>query len=129
MHFDDLNFERGYDHDQAYWQSKLANLLFTYELQDRLTMAGAGAAALAAHPGGARLAALERGALPILRAATDPATCGGEYYGPGGHREFTGYPVRVQSNARAQDTSARRRLREVSEQLTGVACRLPSTVG
>lgn len=155
MHFDDLNFERGYDDDQAYWQSKLANLLFTYELQDRLRMAGAGAAALAAHPGvvrtelwrtssrlerilvSRRLRLLtrwavqdsERGALLTLRAATDPAARGGEYYGPGGYGEFTGLPVQVRSSTRAHDTSARRRLWEVSEQLTGVANWLPSTAG
>jgi NAD(P)-dependent dehydrogenase (short-subunit alcohol dehydrogenase family) len=153
MHFDDLNFERGYDGDQAYWQSKLANLLFTYELQDRLTTARARAAALAAHPGvvrtelwrtssrlermlvSRRLRLLtswavqdsERGALPTLRAATDPAARGGEYYGPGGYREFTGHPVRVSSSADSHDTAARRRLWEISEQLTGVADWPPPT--
>jgi NAD(P)-dependent dehydrogenase (short-subunit alcohol dehydrogenase family) len=152
MHFDDLNFDRGYHDDQAYWQSKLANLLFTYELQDRLTTARAGASALAAHPGVVRtelwrtssrlerilvsrrlrlltswvVQGSERGALPTLRAATDPAARGGEYYGPGGYREFTGHPVRVLSSAASHDTSARRRLWEVSEQLTGVANWLPS---
>jgi hypothetical protein len=60
------------------------------------------------------------GALPTLRAATDPAARGGEYYGPRGRREYTGYPVRVESSAAAQDADARRRLWQVSEQLTGV---------
>lgn len=152
MRFDDLNFARGYEGDQAYWQAKLANLLFTYELQARLSAAGGGASALAAHPGLARTqfwqatSALERilvspwlrpvafwavqdserGALPTLRAATDPAARGGEYYGPGGYREFTGYPVRVRSSERSHDVAAQRRLWEISEQLTGVAVRLPA---
>lgn len=155
MHFDDLNFERGYDGDQAYRQSKLANLLFTYELQDRLTLARARAAALAAHPGvvrtelwrtssrleqmlvSRRLRLLtrwavqdsERGALPTLRAATDPAARGGEFYGPGGYREFTGHPVPVRSSPATHDTAARRRLWEVSEQLTGVAGWSPPAAG
>lgn len=155
IRFDDLNFERGYDGDRAYWQSKVANLLFTYELQGRLTAAGAAASALAAHPGvvrtelwrtSSRLERLmvsgwlrpvtawavqdsDRGALPTLRAATDPAARGGEYYGPGGYREYTGYPVRVQSSERAQDISARRRLWEISEELTGVGYWLPWTAG
>jgi NAD(P)-dependent dehydrogenase (short-subunit alcohol dehydrogenase family) len=152
MRFDDLNFARDYDGDQAYWQAKLANLLFTYELQARLSAAGSGTSALAAHPGLARTqfwratSPLERilvspwlrpaafwavqdskrGALPTLRAATDPAARGGEYYGPGGYHEFTGYPVRVRSSERSHDVAAQHRLWEISEQLTGVAFRLPA---
>ena len=119
MHFDDLQFERGYRADDAYAQSKLANLLFTYELAARLQAAGHRTIALAAHPGVARTelfrwdprltrvllsAALrpltfrfahsaQLGALPTLRAAADPAARTGEFYGPGGWREYTGYPV------------------------------------
>ena len=152
MHFDDLQFERGYEASPAYWQSKLANLLFAYELQSRLEAAGAPAASLAAHPGIVRTdlwrtsSRLERtlisprlrllnfwavqdaqaGALPTLRAATDPAAQGGEYYGPSGRREYTGSPVRVQSNSRSHDMAAQRRLWEVSEQLTGVSYRIPA---
>ncbi len=155
MRFDDLNFERGYAEDQAYWQGKLANLLFTYELQARLSAAGGAASALAAHPGVVRTGLWrassllerilvsprlrpvafwavqdsERGALPTLRAATDLAARGGEYYGPGGYREFTGYPVRVSSSERSHDVAAQRRLWEISEQLTGVAFRLPAPAG
>jgi len=64
------------------------------------------------------------GALPTLRAATDPGARGGEYYGPGGRRERTGYPVPVESSARSHDAAAQRRLWEVSEQLTGVSYHL-----
>jgi NAD(P)-dependent dehydrogenase (short-subunit alcohol dehydrogenase family) len=147
MHFDDLQFERGYRADDAYGQSKLANLLFTYELSGRLQAAGQGTVALAAHPGVARtelfrwdprldkallspallpltflsVHSAQRGALPVLRAAADPAAGAGEYYGPGGWREYTGYPVRVESSGRSHDAAAGRRLWTVSEQLTGVS--------
>lgn len=152
MHFDDLQFERGYRADDAYGQSKLANLLFTYELARRLTEAGAQTAALAAHPGLARTALFRwdplplrmllspalsplmfwmvqsprRGALPVLRAATDPDAAAGEYYGPGGRGEHTGYPVRVSSSDRSHDEEAQRRLWEISEELTGVSYRMPA---
>jgi NAD(P)-dependent dehydrogenase (short-subunit alcohol dehydrogenase family) len=148
MDFSDLHFERrGYRADDAYGQSKLANLLFTYELQARLRAAGAAAIALAAHPGLARtrlwrwdplstrvlrsrvlspltfaqVQSARMGALPTLRAATDPAARGGQYYGPGGRRERTGYPVLVGSSARSHDVAAQRRLWEVSEELTEVS--------
>jgi NAD(P)-dependent dehydrogenase (short-subunit alcohol dehydrogenase family) len=147
VHFDDLQFERGYRADDAYAQSKLANLLFTYELAARLQAAGHAAIALAAHPGVAQTAlfrwdpqltrallspvarpltfaavhSAQHGALPVLRAATDPAARAGEYYGPGGWREYTGYPVRVESAGPSHDPASRRRLWETSEQLTGVS--------
>lgn len=146
MYFDDLNLTENYRPEQAYWQCKLANLLFSYELQARLAAAGATTSALAAHPGivltglwrtsprweraaiSPRLRLLNfwqaqspaRGALPTLRAATDPAAQGGEYYGPGGFREYTGYPVRVESTAAAREPAAQHRLWDISEQLTGV---------
>ena len=152
MNFDDLQFERGYQASPAYAQSKLANLLFAYELQARLEAAGAPVISLAAHPGVVRTglwqhsSGLERvlisprlrllnfrmvqdsaaGALPSLRAATDPAARGGEYYGPSGRREFTGSPVRVESSSRSHDAAAQRRLWEVSEHLTGVTYRIPA---
>jgi NAD(P)-dependent dehydrogenase (short-subunit alcohol dehydrogenase family) len=141
--FDDLAARRRYRRTAAYAQSKLANLLFTYELQRRLATAGAPTAALAAHPGTA-LTELTRhlpqvmqagnrafkgiisqdaamGALPTLRAAADPGARGGEYYGPGGWMQFTGYPRRVESNARSHDEQAQRRLWQESERLTGVS--------
>ena len=142
IHFDDLQWERRYDRIAAYGQSKLANLLFTYELQRRLAAAGAGTSALAAHPGTALTgltryfpAAVDRayhalgqpiaqsarlGALPTLRAAADPAARGGEYYGPGSRFEVKGYPRRVSSSARSHDEQAQRRLWQESERLTGV---------
>jgi NAD(P)-dependent dehydrogenase (short-subunit alcohol dehydrogenase family) len=140
--FADLQSERYYGRMSAYGQSKLANLMFTYELQRRLAAAGAPAAALAAHPGVAfteltrSLPAVIRaaypavgglftqsaamGALPVLRAATDPGAAGGEYYGPGGLGQAKGYPVRVSSSARSRDQAAQRRLWAESERLTGV---------
>jgi NAD(P)-dependent dehydrogenase (short-subunit alcohol dehydrogenase family) len=141
--FADLQSEQRYGRATAYAQSKLANLMFTYELQRRLDAAGAPTVALAAHPGVA-LTHLTRhlpavlqsaypvvggqftqsaamGALPILRAATDPAAAGGEYYGPGGLAQVKGYPVRVSPAARARDESVQRRLWAESERLTGVA--------
>jgi NAD(P)-dependent dehydrogenase (short-subunit alcohol dehydrogenase family) len=147
IRFDDLQSERAYSASAAYEQSKLANLLFTYELNDRLEAARAPTIALAAHPGNARTSLwksssrlenavisprlrllnfwlvqdAERGALPTLRAAVDPSVRGGEYYGPAGAFQYTGDPIRVQSSARSHDLGARRRLWDVSEELTGVS--------
>jgi len=146
VHFDDLQLERGYKPWPAYYQSKLANLLFTYELQRRLAAAGAGTIAVAAHPGNARTDLWRHsrlnqalyhprlrpltfwfaqsghlGALATLRAATDPAASGGDYYGPSGPMEFTGHPVRVESSAASHDEADAGRLWAISEELTGVA--------
>ncbi|WP_273733229.1 SDR family NAD(P)-dependent oxidoreductase [Mycolicibacterium septicum] len=139
IRFDDLQWERSYNRLQAYGQSKLANLLFTYELQRRLI--GQHTAALAAHPGGSdtelarhlpraaqRAVPLLRpffqeaamGALPTLRAATDPGALGGQYYGPDGLGEQKGHPKLVTSNERSYDIELQRRLWSVSEELTGV---------
>jgi NAD(P)-dependent dehydrogenase (short-subunit alcohol dehydrogenase family) len=148
IHFDDLEWERSYSRVGAYGQSKLANLMFTYELQRRLTAASgrtgteAGTIAVAAHPGFANTelarnvpAALrvltpiimplisqsaEMGALPTLRAATDPDVGGGQYYGPGGSREQRGAPKLVESSAASHDADVQRRLWKASEELTGV---------
>jgi NAD(P)-dependent dehydrogenase (short-subunit alcohol dehydrogenase family) len=142
IRFDDLQFERGYDRFAAYGQSKLANLLFTYELQRRLAAGDAKTIAVAAHPGGSNtelgrnIPAIFRpawavlgpmlfqsaamGALPTLRAATDPAVTGGQYYGPGGFLEQRGHPKVVQSSGQSHDEDAQRRLWTVSEELTGV---------
>ena len=139
INFIDLQSERRYNRVTAYAQSKLANLLFTYELQRRLAEAHAPTIAVAAHPGtsdtelvrhlpgwmkvGSRLVPNQdavHGALPTVRAATDPAAGGGDYYGPSGFGEFSGPPVRVKSSARSHDASAARQLWAISEQLTGV---------
>ena len=138
--FDDLQSERRYSRTGAYGQSKLANLLFTYELQDRLARAGAATEALAAHPGTSRtnltqyLPVLMRvgavllptqgsamGAVPTLRAATDPGARGGEYYGPAGLGENRGPAKRVRSSARSHDTEVAKRLWDESARLTGVS--------
>jgi NAD(P)-dependent dehydrogenase (short-subunit alcohol dehydrogenase family) len=138
INFDDLQSERSYRRVAAYSQSKLANLMFTYELQRRLSGAGT-TIAVAAHPG---LAATEltrntpataallyarllsqtpaMGALPTLRAATDPGVLGGQYYGPGGLLGTRGYPKPAQSSRQSHDTALQHRLWTVSEQLTGI---------
>jgi len=139
IRFDDLQWEHDYSRVGAYGQAKLANLMFTYELQRRLI--GTNTIAAAAHPGGsntelarnlpaairgvtALLAPLmqgpDMGALPSLRAATDPGVLGGQYFGPDGFAEQRGYPKIVRSTAASHDTAAQRRLWAVSEELTGV---------
>jgi NAD(P)-dependent dehydrogenase (short-subunit alcohol dehydrogenase family) len=136
--FDDLQSERSYNRVAAYSRSKLANLMFTYELQRRLSGAGT-TIAVAAHPG---LAATEltrnspaiaaffyvrvmsqkaaMGALPTLRAATDPGVLGGQYYGPGGFFGARGHPKLAKSSGKSHDRAMQRRLWTVSEELTGV---------
>jgi len=142
IHFDDLQWERSYNRVAAYGQAKLANLMFTYELQRRLAAKGAPTVALAAHPGGSdteltrnipRLLkpvvdvvwstftqSAEMGALPTVRAATDPSAQGGQYYGPDGLGEQRGYPKVVKSSKQSHDEAIQRRLWTVSEELTGV---------
>ncbi len=142
--FDDLQWEhRRYDRVASYGQSKLANLMFAYDLQRRLAAAKAKTIAVAAHPGvaateltrhvpganlpgfnwlyGKVLNSAELGALPTLRAATDPAVQGGQYYGPDGPRELRGYPKLVRSSRQSQDVAIQQRLWQVSEELTGVS--------
>ncbi|WP_290052008.1 SDR family NAD(P)-dependent oxidoreductase [Amycolatopsis solani] len=141
IHFDDLQWENSYDRVAAYGQAKLANLMFSYELQRRLASRGT-TAAVAAHPGVARTELMrnspaiaralfpavaplftqssERGALPILRAATDPAALGGQYYGPDGLGGYRGRPQVVASSPQSYDVAVQRRLWTVSEELTGV---------
>lgn len=144
IHFDDLQWERTYDRAAAYGQSKLANLMFTYELQRRLAPYGT-TLSVAAHPGisnteltrnipeafrtpvkwVSRFAQKpEVGALPTLRAATDPEVLGGQYYGPDGWMEIRGNPKVVSSSSASHDAALQRRLWEVSEALTGVKFQL-----
>jgi NAD(P)-dependent dehydrogenase (short-subunit alcohol dehydrogenase family) len=149
--FDALESEQGYKPGPAYDRSKLANLLFAYELQRRLDAAGTETISVAAHPGIARTdlwrtssrlekallsprmrpltfwlaQSAQEGSLPTLRAALDPDARGGDYYGPTGFGEYTGRPGRVDSNASSHDRSAQRRLWQVSERLSGVSYPLP----
>ena len=139
IHFEDLQLERNYDRVVSYGQSKLANLLFTYELARRLKLKGAPTGALAAHPGAADTDLLrnmpggirqvseffwtnfiaqnaDMGALPTLRAATDPSAQSGQYYGPDGLGEQRGHPKVVKSSAQSHDEDVQRRLWSVSEE-------------
>ncbi len=139
----DLNWEhRRYRRWPAYGQSKLANLLFTYELQRQLSAAGSTRKSLAAHPGYAatnlqshtdsiqdRLMGVanrvlaqsaQMGALPALYAATVPELSGGSYIGPDGFLEQRGNPKIVKSNKRSHDEAVAASLWALSETLTGV---------
>lgn len=139
IRFEDPHFETGYNRVQAYGQSKLANLLFTYELQRRLKLKGAPTIAAAAHPGFSDTELMRyipgfvpdfvwkiatqpasMGALSTLRAATDPAVQGGQYYGPDGIGEVKGHPKVVASSEQSHNEDIQRRLWTMSEELTGV---------
>lgn len=139
MRWDDLMFEKSYDRWRPYFQSKLANLLFTLELQHRFEEAHVDAKALAAHPGGTATelgqegsGVLNRflrvfhgfgqpvsvGALPLVRAATDPEAKGGAFYGP--QFLMMGHPVLEKPGPQARRTADAKRLWVESERLTGV---------
>jgi NAD(P)-dependent dehydrogenase (short-subunit alcohol dehydrogenase family) len=145
--FEDLHGEDEYDPWDAYAASKLANLLFAYELDRRLRAADAPVTSVACHPGwaatnlqargprerGSRLRLLVTrlanalfaqspadGALPMLYAAAAPGVEGGEYYGPGGFRQMRGPPERQRASDRARDEADARRLWERSVAATGV---------
>lgn len=144
---DDPHWQRNaYRRNEAYARSKLANLLFTFELSRRLKASGSTVLAAAAHPGysatgivdaatagsaikrflaqlGNALIAqpADRGALPSLYAASMPDMQCGEYIGPHGFLQFRGWPTRVGSSVAARDTEKARGLWALSEQLTGVS--------
>ena len=147
--FGDLQGERRYQPWKAYGQSKLAMLMWALELQRRSAREGCGVTALSAHPGYARtelmktgpnlgkpMPALARkvmgaveplvshsagdGALPVLRAATDPGAAGGSYWGPAGFMELTGQPGPAKIAAHARNEATARRLWDEAERLTGV---------
>lgn len=146
--FDDLQGERSYDEWDAYGQSKLANLLFAYELQRRLDNTSVdGVMSVACHPGYADTNLQQRGpeqsgstvrlwmmkaanaiiaqdaedgVLPLLYAATASDMTGGDYVGPGGLMNMRGNPEKQRSSDRSYDETTARRLWEVSEELTGV---------
>jgi len=147
INFDDLQSQKQYSKWAAYGQSKLANLLFAYELQRRLTAVSASTISVATHPGYAAThlqeagpnmegATLQKqimdlankifaqsaamGALPTLYAATAADVHGGEFYGPDGFGGARGYPTRTDSSPRSHDMAAAVKLWQVSEKLTGV---------
>jgi NAD(P)-dependent dehydrogenase (short-subunit alcohol dehydrogenase family) len=136
INFDDLNGEKSYFKWGAYGQSKLANLLFAYELQRRLAAAGSTTISVAAHPGytatnlqsGTFFKFLNpifgqgqaMGALPTLYAATSPEVNGCDYIGPDGFMEQRGYPKKVHSNGSSHNEATARKLWQVSEEMTGV---------
>lgn len=147
IEFEDLQSERDYDKWEAYAQSKLANLLFAYELDRRLRDLGASVKSVGCHPGyadtalqqrgpemsgsrirlwGMKIAnrlfaqSAEQGVLPMLYAATAPEISGGEYVGPGGFMNMRGQPEIQESSALSTDIDVAARLWEISEELTGV---------
>lgn len=150
--WDDLHLRRSYGKWRAYAQSKLANLLFAFELDRRLRRAGARTISVAAHPGYAatnlvsvgarmsgarvfeRLGALgsrilaqgaDGGALPTLYAAVAPTVGGGDFIGPSGPFELRGPPKLARASARARNEADAARLWEISESLTGERFSLP----
>ncbi len=150
INFDDLQGERRYNNWRAYGQSKLANLMFCFELDRRATAAGTPLLSIAAHPGyaatnlqfaGPRFheraimvitnrvfaQSAEMGALPTLYAATAADLPGGSFVGPDGFMEQRGHPHLVTAAGKAYDQDAWRRLWDVSEELTCVRWELPST--
>lgn len=142
INFENLNSEKGYNASGAYAQSKLANLLFTLELNQHFQEVGADTIAASAHPGWT-VTGLQRGfmhtisrvigqlpamgALPTLLAATDPDVQPNEYFGPGGLMEMRGYPTRVDTNQAAKDPALAQRLWDTSEVLTGIQYAWPVT--
>jgi NAD(P)-dependent dehydrogenase (short-subunit alcohol dehydrogenase family) len=147
IHFDDLNFERGYKPFPVYGQSKLAMLMFAVELDRRSKAEGWGLTSVAAHPGFARTDLVDNGpavganafmisaiklmvrmighssaagALSTLMAATLPSAKGGQYFGPQGWMEFKGPPGPGKIEPRALDADVASKLWNVSEDLTRV---------
>ncbi|MFX1255191.1 MAG: oxidoreductase [Promethearchaeota archaeon] len=152
INFDTLNEDnkKSYRPITAYFQSKLANLLFAYELQRRLEKAGANVISIGVHPGypatnlqltgpglnkslfGKLIVGIykisnkiiaqsaEMGALPMLMAATSPDMSGGSYIGPSGVMGFWGYPKLVRSSKRSYDLGLAKKLWEISEELTRI---------
>jgi len=147
IHFDDLQFEGGYDSMAAYSQSKLANLMFALELQRRSDAAGWGLLSVASHPGVSRTnlqinrtdfvgavrrnlpflyQPAEQGALATLYAVTSEDVRPGDYFGPSGVAEIRGYPALASIPEAARDQRAAGRLWEVSERMTSARYLLPA---
>lgn len=146
MDFSNLLFENGvgYSPIKSYGRSKLANLLFTYELQRRMAANAIKSISVAAHPGVSNtnlaryledklmfkilmplmspfIQEQDMGALPQIRASVDEHVKGSEYYGPGGFNEMKGFPVLVKSNAASHSLDDAKKLWEVSEKITGIS--------
>ena len=146
LRLDDLALARHYRPFAAYAQSKLAMVSFTFELQRRLDQARSPIRALTAHPGGSRTELLRNdlpgarqaimrmvgqfqtaamGALPTLRAATDPHAPGGVCFAPSGWMELKGHPDVGRTSKRSRDSELAARLWLTSEMATGVRFPLP----
>lgn len=141
INFNDLNWEKDYSKFGAYSQSKLANLMFALDLNQKLESSNHSTIAVAAHPGVARTSlgrhfnkiiyflmlplfylithSAKKGALPTVMAALDPDVKGGEYFGPQGRREMKGPPGRAEIADQTLDQEVRNKLWTVSEELTG----------
>ena len=136
--FDNLNAERSYDKTAAYGQSKLADLMFAYELQRRLAKNNVSTISVAVHPGVAmselfRYSAglnflfrfisqsIHEGAWPTLMASVDPSLKGGEFIGPGGFLTIKGEPTVQKSSARSHDLRVAAKLWGTAQELTGVS--------
>ncbi len=141
LDFDDLNAERRYQRDVRYGSSKLANLVFMFELNRRLRAAGSKTISVGCHPGIAKTELTRHlgawygpvsplvgwlfnsqleGAWPTLMAATQPDAKGGHYYGPSRRFETAGPAQRAWATSRARDPEVGRRLWEASVAMTGV---------
>ncbi len=141
IHFEDIHASDSYSPAKRYYQSKLANLLFMYELDRRLRSRGSDTIAVGAHPGGATtelmrhmpaivqrlmplaggfLNSAAEGAWPTLAATTHPDVEGGQYFGPDGFYEMSGKARLVDSNDRSKDPQLAHRLWDLSIELTGI---------
>ncbi|MEM7099433.1 MAG: oxidoreductase [Pseudomonadota bacterium] len=141
INYDDINAQKQYNRMDRYAMSKFANLLFTYELQRKLSAADASAIAVACHPGGSNtdlgrhfptilqfvflplqllMNSAAEGALPTLMAATEDRVEGGDYYGPAGMGEFARSARKVDTVPRAKDENDATRLWHLSEEMTGI---------
>lgn len=136
INFRDINYDSGYGRMIAYRQSKLANLLFAYELQRRLARSGRDTISVAVHPGVSATSIIDlpplldkvkdavlmsaiRGALPTIMGATEPSLSGGEYIGPNGFRQAFGAPAILRSSKKSHDPELAEKLWDISEELTG----------
>lgn len=151
LNFGDLQSEKGYEGWKAYGTSKLANLLFSFELARRASAAGLPLLSLAAHPGLSKTNILasgpqmgrkalrtylsemlvpilaqtdQQGALPIVYACTNETVQNGDYYGPDGFMELTGAPRKVAARANALDLKSAEQLWAASEELSGTRIKL-----